>query len=195
MVVPDTRISLIARLHDHDDVSAWMEFCAIYQRVIYNISKKYGLQDADAHEVSQNVLLSVSQQIHEFDTLKSGRFRGWLGRIARNATIDQLRKNHRELASSGIAIRETYISSNLDEDSQQFDIEAHREQFRWAAEKVRVNSNERTWYAFWSTAVLGQSPHAVAKQLGMSVGSVYVARCRTLAKIKALVDPFRGGVK
>ena len=40
-------------------------------------------------------------------------------------------------------------------------------------------------------AVLGKPKNEVADQLGISVGAVYVARCRTLAKIKRLIEPFR----
>ena len=57
MALPETRISLLTRLNDNADVAAWSEFCEIYERAIYGIAKKYGLQDADAREVSQDVLL------------------------------------------------------------------------------------------------------------------------------------------
>jgi RNA polymerase sigma-70 factor (ECF subfamily) len=78
-------------------------------------------------------------------------------------------------------------SSELD----RFDDEARRQQFRWAADQVRRQTNPSTWQAFWLSAVDGHSGEWVAQQLGMSVGAVYVARCRTLAKIKRLLAPYR----
>ena len=59
MLVPDTRISLLQRLHDRDDSTAWVEFCEIYERTIYRLALKYGLQDADAREVSRSVAVFI----------------------------------------------------------------------------------------------------------------------------------------
>jgi RNA polymerase sigma-70 factor (ECF subfamily) len=45
-----------------------------------------------------------------------------------------------------------------------------------------------TWQAFWQTAVEDRAPAVVAAELGLSVGSVYVARSRVLARIKRRVE-------
>ncbi len=191
MALPDTRISLIQRLHDGRDTAAWIEFCAIYERAIHRIALKYGLQDADAREVSQEVLLTISRRIQAFDVEGKGRFRAWLSAVARNATIDLLRKNRRFSTAVGeLPLSLEQIACEQDE-SQLFDLETRKEQFRWAAEQVRQSVAETTWRAFWETAVKGHAGEAVAEQLGLSLGAVYVARCRTLAKIKSLVEPFR----
>lgn len=191
MTSPDTRVSLLQRLHNRQDSAAWMEFCAIYERIIFRIAKKFGLQDADAREVSQEVLLTVSRRIKDFDVDGKGKFRSWLATVARNATIDLLRKN-RKISSGDSALQRGLTQLPADNgDSQWFDVEAHREQFRWAAERVRLSVTDATWQAFWRTAVQGQSSEVVAKDLSLSVGAVYVARCRTLSKIKSLVEPFR----
>ncbi len=190
MLVPDTRISLLQRLHNRGDSSAWIEFCEIYERAIYRLALKYGLQDADAREVSQEVLLAVSRRIHLFDVDGRGQFRGWLATIARNATVDQLRKNRRRQAF-GQPLTADALESLETATLQSFEAEAHREQFRWAASQVQSVVAQQSWQAFWLTAVDGQSPEVVAKQLSLSVGAVYVARCRILAKIKTLIEPFR----
>lgn len=190
MLVPDTRISLLQRLHDRGDSTAWVEFCEIYQRAIYRLALKYGLQDADAREVSQEVLLAVSRRIHLFEVEGRGTFRAWLATIARHATIDQLRKN-RLRTTVDVPDDALQISQNSLDDSQRFDSEVRREQFRWAAQQAQSTCEPQTWQAFWRTAIEGQSPEVVAQQLQMSVGSVYVARCRGLAKIKSLLEAFR----
>ena len=73
---PETRPSLLIRLRDTRDDQAWAEFTAIYEPVIYRMSKTRGLQDADAREVVQEVLMSVATAMERFDVSAAGSFRG-----------------------------------------------------------------------------------------------------------------------
>jgi RNA polymerase sigma-70 factor, ECF subfamily len=191
MRIPDTRPTLIARLHNASDATAWVEFCAIYEPTTYRIARKLGLQDADAREVTQNVLLSVSRKIDRFDLSKDGRFRNWLAQIARNAAIDQLRRRNKSAVGGSDFMRQMSQQPTAATEMELFDTEARRQQFLWAADQVRHQVDQSTWQAFWMTAVDGQSGEWVARQLDMSVGAVYVARCRTLARIKHLLEPYR----
>ena len=73
--VPDTRDSLILRLPDRRDVEAWDEFALIYQPLVYRLARAKGLQDADAQEIVQEVLVAVSRAV---DAHLSGRAAlGW----------------------------------------------------------------------------------------------------------------------
>ena len=189
MESPETRQSLIARLNDARDAAAWMEFCAIYEPTVYRIARKFGLQDADAREVTQEVLLLVSRKIHGFELTRDGRFRGWLARIARNSTVDLIRRRRVSVVGGSEFNRRVAEVPTLDEqdEREEFELEARRQQFRWAADQVRHLVNANTWQAFWLSAVDGKPGEEIAKRLGMSVGAVYVARCRVLAKVKNLL--------
>ena len=190
-MIPETRHSLLRRLHDHADASAWSEFCAIYEPVIYRFAKRFNLQDADAREVSQEVLLIVSRKVALFDTNANGRFRGWLSKLARHATIDLLRKRReRPIGGSDILRLLSELPSPDSDPSLVFLSEARHQQFHWAAEQIRQSSQPTTWQAFWLTAVENVPATEVARRLNMNVGAIYVARCRTLARIKQLIDPF-----
>ncbi|MFG0263929.1 MAG: RNA polymerase sigma factor [Rhodopirellula sp. JB055] len=196
---PTTRESLLLRLRDSKDEFAWAEFSAIYEPVIYRLVKRRGVQDADAREIVQEILMSVAGAIERFDVTAQGSFRGWLSRITRNATIDRLRsvQSRRELngGSSIVRIIDAAASNERGIDSIQQDAELshefdrdHRQQlFRWAASKVRSRTGEKNWIAFWRTAVEAQSIAEVASDLGITEGSVYVARCRILKRIRELV--------
>ena len=191
MSLPNTRFSLLRRLGEPDDSAAWSEFCEIYEPAIRRIAVRYGLQDADAREVTQEVLLTISRKISSFDVCGHGRFRAWLATIARNTTIDLLRKNKRSRCGGSSVQRR--LAGICEETGMQsiFDIEAEREVFAWAASRVQRTVEPATWQAFWMTAVSGESAEAASASLGMSLGAVYVARCRTLAKIKKLVIQYR----
>src|SRR5437868_6432315 len=53
---PPTRPSLLLRLRDARDGVAWSEFVEVYAPLVYGYARKQGLQDADAADVTQEVL-------------------------------------------------------------------------------------------------------------------------------------------
>lgn len=184
----ETRASLLLRLRADGDATAWADFVAIYEPVIYRIARSRGLQDADAREVTQDVLLAVSGAIHRFDLNRETRFSGWLAQITRNATIDRIRRQRERGSGLSDMVRTLHqIPESADDPSELFDLERRRELFRWAGRRVRERVSDQSWQAFWLTAVDSLAAPVVATRLGMTVGAVYVARCRVLAKIKAVV--------
>lgn len=187
---PETRESLILRLRDSTEHDAWQEFVAIYQPLVYRLARLKGFQHADACDLSQDVLSAVGTSIDRFDPdSDKGTFRSWIFRIARNLMINFLTRQKGPSGSGDTRIYEL-LQQQADHSSQeatQFDLEYHRELFRWAAERVRPKVAEETWKAFWLTSVEGESIKDVARGLGKSVGAVRVARCRVLAKIKKQV--------
>ncbi|MBI3363101.1 MAG: sigma-70 family RNA polymerase sigma factor, partial [Chloroflexi bacterium] len=63
-------------------ISSW---AGSYQPLIFRLTRQRGLQDADAREVTQEVLVSVAGAIGHWQSDPSrGSFRGWLATIARN---------------------------------------------------------------------------------------------------------------
>lgn len=190
---PDTRHSLIARLSDRRDAEAWDQFSAIYQPLVYRLARAKGLQDADAHEVAQEVLVAVSRAVDNWEP-ERGRFRDWLFGIARNLTINFLtRPKHRPIGSGDSAIAAVLENQfeRASHESSLFHLEYRRSVFHWAAARVREQSSHKTWTAFWQTTVDARPIPLVAGELGMTVGAVYIARSRTLAKLRETAAEFR----
>jgi RNA polymerase sigma-70 factor (ECF subfamily) len=56
--------------------------------------------------------------------------------------------------------------------------------YQRALNLLRTDFAESTWQAFLATAVDGRSAADVAEDLGMTVGAVYVAKSRVLARLR-----------
>ncbi|QEG42672.1 RNA polymerase sigma factor [Roseimaritima ulvae] len=191
---PATRASLLLRLRDPRDNAAWSEFAVVYEPLVYRLAQRRGCQDADAREIVQEVFLTVSRAIDRFDPNAAGSFRGWLSKIARNATIDRFRRLAAERVHSpdthdGLPL-EQLADSSMDAETQlieEFERGRREQLFRWASGEVRRRTGEANWMAFWRTTVEGHSVAQVAQELKLTDSAVYVARCRILRRIRELV--------
>ena len=186
-----TRSSLLLRIRDAQDESAWGEFVEIYSPLVYGFARKQGLQDADAIDVTQDVLRIVSRTIGRlnYDPLR-GSFRGWLFTIVRNELKDWFSRQRSSVMGTGdslIARRLEELPSAESEQSALWDQEHQKRIFEWAAERVRGEVQESTWRAFWQTTVDARSGKEVAAELRMSVAAVYLAKSRVMARLKELV--------
>jgi len=187
---PPTRASLLIRLRDTQDQEAWRQFIEIYSSLIYGFARRRGLQDADAADLMQEVLRSVSTAMGHlnYDPAR-GSFRGWLHTITRNKLITFLDRQKRLIRGTGESgTHERLAEEPWPDEDHLWDEEYERRLFAWAAERVRTGAGESVWQAFWQTAVDGKAPKDVAKSLGISVGAVYVAKSRILAQVKAQIQ-------
>jgi RNA polymerase sigma factor (sigma-70 family) len=194
---PATRRSLLVRLKDPHDEQAWTEFVAIYTPLIDRLAQARGLQSADAADLAQEVFRAVAGAIGRFDLdQRRGSFRGWLFKIARNLMINLLAARRGRPQATGDSDVQEMLERVPAPDSAEtafFDVEYRRRLLFWAAEQIREEFRKSTWQAFWLTAVEGQDPKAAAQASGISVGAVYIARSRVMARLKAVIEQVEGG--
>jgi RNA polymerase sigma-70 factor, ECF subfamily len=188
---PETRETLIRRLPDAADVEAWAVFTEIYEPLLFRLARGRGMQPADAEDFVQEVLAAVAKSVHRWLADDGrGAFRVWLFRIASNLAINFLtRPKHKRLGSGDSRIArllEEQPAKSADP-SELFVREYQRELFRWAAERVRQQVSDRQWMAFWLTSVQEHPIADVAGELGMTVGSIYIARSRITKRIRDLI--------
>jgi RNA polymerase sigma factor (sigma-70 family) len=189
---PTTRPSLVLRLRNPEDTAAWAEFVEVYQPLVLRLARNKGLQDADAQDLCQEVLRVVAGAIERWDPdPEKGRFRGWLFRITRNLLINFLAQRGHHAVGTGRTSIVDLLEAQPADDPQaeaEFAIEFRRRAFRWAAEQVQKDFAAATWQAFWKSAVENRAIASVAEELQMSVGAVYIARTRVLAKLRERVS-------
>jgi RNA polymerase sigma-70 factor (ECF subfamily) len=188
--LPETRASLILRLPDAADARAWDDFVQIYAPLVYRLARRHGLQPADADDLVQDVLSAVARSVETWLARPDrGQFRAWLLRIAKNLAINKLTRHKQRTIGAGDSNMAHLLSqhpANGDAASE-FDLEYRRELFLWAAQRVRQQIAEPTWQAFWLSTIEDKPIAAVASQLNMSIGSVYIARSRVMARLRELV--------
>jgi RNA polymerase sigma-70 factor (ECF subfamily) len=189
---PETRASLLLRIQDPEDVEAWIEFQDIYRPLVYRLGRSRGLQDADAHELAQDVMIAVAGAIERWEPDRQrSRFRTWLYRVARNTLINQLaQQNRREQATGNTDVQRLLLQVTARDDGQTLELQQdlRRQTFLWAAAQARRSCKPATWEAFWQTCVEGRTVAEVASQLKMTPGAVYVCRSRVMAKLRQLVE-------
>lgn len=192
---PETRRSLLVRIRDTNDHAAWREFVGIYAPLIHAYALRRGLQDADAADVAQQVLHSVMLSIpgFEYDPAK-GSFRGWLFTVSRNHVLKNLDKRRRTPTATGdTSFQESLPQQPADSDDEAIWNREHELQvLRWAADKAKVEFRGRTWDAFRAVAMEGKQAAAVAEDLGMSVGAVYIAKSRVISCIRKIAASTEG---
>ena len=189
--LPSTRFTLLARLQDPANQLAWEEFVAVYEPAVYGFARKKGLQDADARDLVPGRAACGEPWRSSGGCLirQRGSFRTWMFRIARNMLINFCTSRKRQ----GARYRR-----------QPFATRDGRRPCagRWRLGVVRcgvspaaflcgppmrcvMSSPIRPGKRFWETAVEERDTKAVAAELGMSTGAVYIARSRVIARLRA----------
>ena len=181
-----TRPSLLLRIRDAHDQEAWRQFVRLYAPLVYRFARKRGLQDADAADLSQDVLGQVARSAGRFDyDPERGTFRSWLFQVVRNRLSVWLRGQRPQHQGSGDTGVQDALEQQpaLDEEIASWDREYEQRLFACAAQQVQGEFAASTWQAFWQTAIEGKSPKEVAEALRLSVGAVYIAKSRVVARL------------
>lgn len=192
---PETRATLLAALKSREDRAAWDEFVVVYQPVFYRMARRRGMQDADAQDLVQQVLMRISAAIGRYEGQPEIRFRHWLRRLANNAIATALSRKPRDLAEGGSATMplnadDVSISSEL---SQEIEAEYERELYLRATATVRNEVNPETWRAFELTMIEGLSCEVAAEKIGKAIGTVYAARSRIVRRLSEQIQILQQG--
>src|SRR5262249_1511948 len=159
-----TSLTLLGRLRrDPKDQAAWSEFVARYGPRILQWCRGWGLQESDAQDVTQDVLLKLNGLMARFVHDSSGSFRGWLKTLAHHAwrdLADERRRSRLGVGDRSVSVLLESLQAGNDL-VEQLDAEFRREVMDRAMERVRRRVSAWTWDAVRLTT-LGGWPGAVA---------------------------------
>ena len=188
--IASTSRSLVDRLKQRD-AESWNRLVTLYAPLVYYWCGKLGVQAQDSADVVQEVFQAVAKSIQKFQCDKpENTFRGWLRTITRSKAINAFRHQSRQpaKASGGSEalgqMHQVPDYNSLDDSHQTDDAPATQALFLRACKLVQQDFQENTWKAFWLVVIEGRSPSEVAEELSMRSGTVRVAKCRVLQRLR-----------
>ncbi len=150
---PRTRPSLLLSLRGERDERAWAEFLLLYEPLVLRLMRRRGLQESDARDTTQQVLLRISGAIERYQPDGAeASFRRWLFRIARNVVVTFLTRKSRQAESwDDRQIADVLDATLVDSaESDVFDQEYQQQVLAWATEQVRREFRDSTWQSISS---------------------------------------------
>lgn len=188
-----TSASLLGRLrHDPADQQAWREFVLRYGPKIYRWCRQWNLQEADAQDVAQNVLLKLAGKMRGFIYDPSRSFRSWLKTLTHHALsdfIDERRKAGIQSAQQleAVAARDSLV--------QHLQEEFDRELFEEGMARVQRRVSRHKWEAFRLTAIEALSGADAAAQLQMKVATVFTAKSKVHKLLQQEIQRLEGSAR
>jgi RNA polymerase sigma factor (sigma-70 family) len=186
-----TRRSLIGRLRNRQDDDSWRDFFQTYWKLIYGFAIRCGCSDAEAEEVVQETVISISRKMPEYryDPAVCS-FKGWLMHVTNWRVIDQLRKRRPgkemplSLDGSAANLIEQMAGSAPSEFETLWEQEWQNNLIDAAMERVKRKVNAERYQIFYLLLVKGHSPRKVASLLKINVARVYLAKHRVSALVQ-----------
>jgi RNA polymerase sigma factor (sigma-70 family) len=176
----DTSLNLLERLQKNPhDPQACTLFVERYQQRIRRWCLAWGLQDSDADDVAQDVLVKLYAAIRKFQYDPSRSFRAWLKTVTQHAWSDFVAARRRHHAQASGRIDSIADSAQAQSDlERQLEDAFDRELLEVAMRRIKGRTKPANWEAFHLTAIEGLSGALAAQKLGISVGHVFVAKHR-----------------
>jgi RNA polymerase sigma-70 factor (ECF subfamily) len=177
-----TPASLLERLRRPGDPDAWARFVALYTPLIYSWGRRAGLQEQDADDLVQDVLLALVRALPSFHYDRHKSFRRWLRTITLNKWRDRCKQRGTQPLPGGLDGLAD-VPSPEDRDAV-WDAEYRRHLVERALRIMQTDFQPATWKACWEYVACGRPAAEVAAEVGLSTGAVYAASCRVLDRLR-----------
>jgi RNA polymerase sigma-70 factor (ECF subfamily) len=183
-----TRESLLGRLAQagEPDQAAWKEFVQHYGPKVQQWCQRWGLQVADADDVTQMVLLKLSVRMKDFTYNPERSFRAWLKTVAYHTWLDFVESQKRSSTGQGgnAALQHLESAAAREDLARRLEERFDQELLDRAMATVQQQVAPHNWQAFRLTALERVTPEEAARQLGIKVARVYAARSQIVQQLR-----------
>lgn len=166
------------------DGQAWESFARRYGPAVFNWCRQWGLQEADAEDVAQTVLVKLIEHMKVFQYDPTQSFRAWLKTVSYHAWA-KFCTARAKLAVASPAVYDALGTLEAKESlAERLEREYDQELFELALVRVSQRVETHTWECFRLLAFEELSGKEVAERLDMKIGAVYVARSKVQRMIQ-----------
>ena len=132
------------------------------------------------------MLVTLFQKLPEFQYNRGKGFRNWL----RTVLLNKFRDRQRRQGRAGAEVLDGSMSDVAAPDPvEELSEKEYRQQLvKRAMELMQTEFSPKTWKACWEHVVNDRPAAEVAAELGISAGSVYVAKSRVLSRLRQELD-------
>ncbi len=190
LMMTRTPVSLLERLRTSPDDEAWGQFVALYAPLLLGwLRSRFGLQENDAEDVAQDVLIAVMREMPTFHYRPGGSFRAWLFQVVYHRVQALLR------ARTVLPVDPAELVGRCDrspeppaELARRWDDEHDRQVLEHALALIEGEFEPSTWQAFRLTALDGLPAPEAAARLGLTANAARIAKYRVLRRLRQVVD-------
>jgi RNA polymerase sigma factor (sigma-70 family) len=184
---------LLSRLKNMEDDDSWQVFFDTYWKLIYSTAVKAGLTDAEAQDVVQETVISVSKNMPGFNYDPAvGSFKAWLLKLTRWRIADQRRLRRPESIHSGRfpkATEKTDVLERLPDPAgcdleRIWDEEWEKNLVDVAIERVKHRVDPKQYQLFDLYVLKQWSVANIAQTLNVTAARIYLAKYRISRLIK-----------
>jgi len=190
--VEKTRPSLLLRIQRFDDHESWEQFVDLYGPLILRYVRRIGIRHEEALDLVQEVLTIVMRRIPHFEYDSSrGSFRGWLKKVTTHRAWRYLDQRRRQGIAAGGTVNLAAIQQRPGTQQKPdawMEEEWRKRLMEIALRRVRAKTSTRVWRAFELNVLEARPAEDVAQELEMSVGHVYVSKCRVLKQLRKTME-------
>jgi RNA polymerase sigma-70 factor (ECF subfamily) len=189
----DTSITLLERLQNNpSDPLAWSLFVERYHPMIRAWCLQWRLQDSDADDVVQDVLVKLLAAIRKFQYDPAQSFRAWLKTVTQHALSDFVRSRRNDPGQMPSPVELIAESPDARTDLENRIENAYdAELLELAIDRVKQRVKPATFQAFHLTVVEGGSGAGAAQKLQIPVAHVFVNKHRVQKMIQEEVRILR----
>ncbi len=176
-----TPASLLYRLRQPEDVTAWVRFVDLYTPLMFHWAQKLGQQESDCADLVQDVFLILWRKLPEFKYDSEKSFHAWLKTIFLNRYRSRMRKRSSATMNSPSSDEDFSIADFSDRLADDDDT---RYLIRQAFRLIEAEFSVQQQQVFRNYVLQEQPPDQVSKEFGISLGTVYGIKSKILSRLR-----------
>jgi RNA polymerase sigma-70 factor (ECF subfamily) len=183
----ETSVSLLERCRGSPDDEAWRRLDDLYRPLIRHWLRRDPQLGEEAEDIVQDVMHVLVRELPGFRRQRNGSFRRWLRTVTAHRVLAHQRARRHRPVALGAPHEECPLAQLADPNSElsrQWDQEHDRHVLHRLLELVEPMFEQSTLAAFRRVVFDEIPPAQAAKELGLSLNAVLLAKSRVLSKLR-----------